>query len=225
MAMSASSPIQYIHGTFAGVPIHHVMVNPASNSLLVTVCLAKGGVGHGEKFDSMVERIRPLAAISGDFYDTKTYKPVGDIVIDGKVVYDGCIGPALIIPKGSKTLRIISQEEYKKTPKSTLQLGMQLGPTLIRDGKELINPEGFKHIAKTASRTAIGITEHGKLVLVATDVPICLGKMEDVMEKLDCTDAAILDGGSSTGIYADGRVMLRPARPMTSLLVVLDKNQ
>jgi exopolysaccharide biosynthesis protein len=76
-------------------PIHRVALD--LTSLDVTVCLAKGG--HGESFGSMVKRLKPVAAITGDFYNPMTLKSVGDIVVDGKILYDGCIGPALVISK------------------------------------------------------------------------------------------------------------------------------
>jgi len=220
--MAMSAPISFLHGTVAGVPVHQVEIDLTSQNLYVTVCLSKG---HGESFDSMTKRLSPLAAITGGFYDTKTFKPIGDIVIDGKIIHDGCIGPAFIVSALDNSVQIVSQEEYRTIPKNTLRLGIQTGPTLVKDGKIALDPgaEGF-HIARSAQRTAIGLTADGKLILIATDVPIYLYKLADVMLKAGCISAVTLDGGGSTGIYYDGKVKVHPARLMVSLLVILPKN-
>jgi uncharacterized protein YigE (DUF2233 family) len=121
--------------------------------------------------------------------------------------------------------KIVSQAEYCKIPKFTLKLGMQTGPTLVRHGKIALNvtAEGF-HISKYACRTAIGLTADNKLVMVATNVSITLERLADIMLKFDCTDAVVLDGGSSTGIYYDGKVRVRPVRIMVSILAVFPKS-
>jgi exopolysaccharide biosynthesis protein len=222
LILAAISPTHYLHCNIAGVPVHQVMVNLASKDLRVTVCIAKRGIGYGETFDAMTARLAPVAAITGGFYDTRTLKPIGDIVLDSKVIHDGCIGPVLLILKNG-IAQIVSQAEYNKIPRSTIRVGVQTGPTLVKGGKILCTPaaEGFHHIAQTAIRTAVGITDHNKLIMLATGVPTTLKKLAEVMLEVGCTSAVALDGGSSTALYADGEVKVRPIRVMTSILVIL----
>ena len=67
--------------------------------------------------------------------------PCGDVVVDGRYVYDGCTGPAFVIPKKGFP-QILSQSDYDKLDKPTLKLGMQTGPTLVKHGKAALNLKG-----------------------------------------------------------------------------------
>ena len=71
------------------IAAHVVTVSLADPETRVTVALARGGVGKGESFKSIVKRSRPVAAITGTFYDTKTMIPTGDIAVFGTVVHTG----------------------------------------------------------------------------------------------------------------------------------------
>lgn len=220
MLMTASTgPTQYKQDALAGVPIHRLTVDLSSPDIYVT---AKVAIGHSEGFVAMCQRLHPIAAVNGGFFDTATRKPCGDIVVDGKILYDGCIGPALIIPKGGSPARIVSQSEYAKLDKTTLQLGLQTGPTLVKHGQVALNmkAEGF-HIARYATRVALGLTSDRKLILIVTEVPVCFGKLAEIMVRAGCDSAVCLDGGSSSALYADGKVKAAPGRKLVSILIVL----
>ena len=173
----------------------------------------------------MCRRLAPLVALDGDFFDTSTLLPCGDIVIESKYVYDGCIGPAFIIPKDGSPARIVCQNDYDQLDKRTLRLGMQTGPTLVRNGKIALNlrSEGF-HISGCATRMALGLTADHKLVIVAINAPVSFAKLATTMLVAGCTSAVCLDGGSSSALFAEGKIRVSPGRKLVSLLVVFSKN-
>lgn len=217
--IAMAGPTHYKRDALAGVPIHRLTVDLNSSDIYVT---AKVAVGHSEDFAAMCQRLQPIAAVNGGFFDTVTLRPCGDIVVDGRMLYDGCIGPAFIIPKDGSTARIVSQADYAKLDKTTLQLGIQIGPTLVKQGNVALNlkAEGFFHVARYAIRVALGLTSDHKLILITTEVPVSLGKLAEIMGRV-CVSAACLDGGTSAAIYAAGKVKAAPGRKLVSLLVIL----
>lgn len=100
------------------------------------------------------------------------------------------------------------------------------GPTLVRKGKIALAPksEGFRDpgVFMRKRRAAVGLTEHNKLLFVTVDKPIHLTDLAKLMLHLGATDAVDMDGGSSTALYCHGKVISRPGRSLTNLLVLYD---
>ena len=68
---------------------------------------------------------------------------------------------------------------------------------------------------QAASRSAIGVTEQGTLVIAAvhsgsTGKGPTLGELAQIMQRLGAIDALNLDGGSSTALYLGGQIIDRP---------------
>ena len=65
-------------------------------------------------------------------------------------------------------------------------------------------------------RTAIGYTADNDMIMVAVDgregssVGMTLMQLAGFMKSLDCVNAMNLDGGGSTVMYVDGRVVNNP---------------
>lgn len=94
------------------------------------------------------------------------------------------------------------------------------GPYLVKNGQVYVDapsqsfrPGGFY---KPAPRTAIGITKNNRLLLVTVDgrqsksVGVTLSEMAGIMKSLGAVDAMNLDGGSSTQMVVNGRVVNSP---------------
>ncbi|MFO8081504.1 MAG: phosphodiester glycosidase family protein [Armatimonadota bacterium] len=109
------------------------------------------------------------------------------------------------------------------------------GPRLVKDGRKHItaSPERFRPdvYAGTPSRTAVGITEGGRLLLVVAEgaaaaerCGMSLDDLASAMIKLGARDAMNLDGGGSSTFVADGRICNAPsdgvARLVSNALVV-----
>jgi hypothetical protein len=94
-------------------------------------------------------------------------------------------------------------------------LQFSLGGQIILDAKA----EGFSSAfnQQTASRSAIGVTAAGTLLIVAVHnrpggAGATLAELAQLMQQLGAVDALNLDGGSSTGLYLGGQLLDRPPR-------------
>lgn len=217
-----ASSVAYTKVTSCGVSAHVATVNLADSETRVTVALARGGSGKSESFKSMVGRTRPAAAITGTFFDTRSLVPTGDIAVFGKVVHTGCIGSALCIDFENKP-SIVPLREGRKQGWAGYETVLCCGPTLVSGGavNVRLQHEGFGgSLYASATRTAVGITRAGKLVLVAVNKKTSLHRIAKLMVSIGVVDALSLDGGSSTGFYANGAFKANPPRRLTNLLVV-----
>ena len=193
----------------------------------MTVALAEGGVGKSETFKSIIKRTQPVAAITGTFYDTKTYIPTGDIALFGTKVHSGCVGSALCIDAANKAI-IIPRDKTSKNKWTGYETVLCAGPTLVANGKIAIalKHEGFRpSLYASTRRTAVGITRSGKLIFVAINRNASLHSLAKLLLKIGVVDALCLDGGSSTAFYSNGRYLAVPSRRLTNCLVVYSSTE
>lgn len=206
-----------------GVPTHVVTVNLNDPRIRVRVNTARGGIGHAERFSSMIHRLMPEAAITGTFFDGATLLPVGDIVTRGKTIYRGPAGTGFAVRADNSVL--FQPRDWGRTYDwSDFETVLCTGPTLLLNGRNALFPkaEGYKDRSLWAlrPRAAVGITKHNKLLLVSVTRPIHLRNMRNIMKKLGVVEAVGLDGGTSTGLYAGGKMRVRPGRTLTNVLTV-----
>jgi hypothetical protein len=74
--------------------------------------------------------------------------------------------------------------------------------------------------ARSAPRTAVGITNSNHLLLVTTVGGSSLGALARAMREMGATYAVNMDGGSSCGMYYMGRMVRRAGRSLTNVLAV-----
>lgn len=224
-AASGAGSVGYFTGKIAGAWVNVVTTDLNNANIKVTPAVARRGIGHAESFRSMMRRTRPAAAINGTFFDTRTLLPTGDIAIDGILLHRGCLGTAVGIDMNNQIVFMPSRRRdlYRWSNFNSVVVA---GPTLLFRGRTIVQPwqEGFRsgvhytpHI-----RSAIGLTYSNKLVFVTTRRPVYLSRLAMVMKKLKCIDAAVLDGGSSSGMYWQGKLIKNPSRGMTNCLLVYD---
>jgi hypothetical protein len=205
---------------------HVVTVDLTDSRTRVTVALAHGGVGKSESFKSIVKRTRPTAAITGTFFDTRTLIPTGDIGVFGRIVHTGCIGSALCIDSRNKAA-VVPMAVGRKNGWVGYETVLCCGPALVSNGSLAVSVqhEGFGgSLYAPATRTAVGITRAGKLLLVAVNRKTTLHRVAKLMIALGARQALSLDGGSSTGFYANSGYWANPVRRLTNLLVVYSKS-
>ncbi len=91
------------------------------------------------------------------------------------------------------------------------------GPMLILDGKRRVRPSGKESEKSRHPRTAVGFNDtHLFLVVVDGRRPkvsrgMSHAELADFMDKLGCTSALNLDGGGSSTMWFDGKVVNRPS--------------
>lgn len=97
---------------------------------------------------------------------------------------------------------------------------------LLRDSKIVVDPakERFRdsHVFARARRSAIGITNINRLVLVTTRKGATPRELAVVMKGLRCLDAIGIDGGASAAMYYRGQTLCKPGRALTNILVVYE---
>lgn len=222
-ARALASSVTYCKQVVYAVPVHVIIVDLNDRSVKVTVALSKNGRGSSERAASVVSRCRPVAAVTGTFFDTKSLLPTGDIVIKGVRAHSGHVGSALCITSENRA-RIIPPKERARLSNEDFETVLAGGLTLVYGGRVSINPgsEGFsdRRLFKSTRRTAVGVTAANKLVLIAVNRPTGLQRLAKIMQRLGATQAMLLDGGSSTTMYVNGRFVSVPGRRLTNLLLV-----
>ena len=93
------------------------------------------------------------------------------------------------------------------------------GPYLVKDGRVFVdvNEQKLTAIGGRNPRTAVGFTEDYRLIMVTIDgreessVGITLYDLAEMMKSFGCVYAMNLDGGGSTVMYVNGKVVNSPA--------------
>lgn len=111
------------------------------------------------------------------------------------------------------------------------------GPYLIKDGAVFIDVTAQKLSAITGKnpRTAIGYTAENEFIMVTVDgrenasVGMTLGELARMMKDFGCINAMNLDGGGSTVMYVQGRVVNNPAQkggiPISNALTITERTR
>lgn len=184
-----------------------------------------------------ISGIGGLAVINGGFFNLKTGESSGCICIDKKWLKETqlCRSEIRVLEKDGKESYQITTHKMPVLNGYTLIHALGGGPQLlpaltliqerfVRGGKESICSSGY------VSRTAIGIKKDGSLVLVVVDGPekgtlskgVTIWGLVDIMKKLDCMSAINMDGGHSSGMIYNGKVISisNPERRVKTALVI-----
>ena len=111
------------------------------------------------------------------------------------------------------------------------------GPYLVKDGSIFIDVSAQKLNAITGKnpRTAIGYTSTNEFIMVTVDgreqssVGMTLGELARMMKSFGCINAMNLDGGGSSVMYVQGKVVNNPAQkggiPISNALTVTERTR
>lgn len=181
----------------------------------------EGIYGKRESVSSMGARSGAVAAINGGYYNTSPpYNPVGNVVIDGELLVEQDMYRTSLgwMEDGSIRFGYFNPKTYEEEPYwQGLKHLLTGGPLLIEEGKPVFQytQEGFYGTLESRHpRTAVGITEEGKMLLVTVDgrqTDVSLGVTFDelifLMLDLGAKTAMCLDGGGSTTAWVNGQVV------------------
>lgn len=217
-----ASSVEYTRLKTGRLTAHIIAIDLNNQGTRVTVALAKGGTGKHEPFKGMVKRVKPAAAITGTFFDTRTFIPTGDIAVYGTLVHVGVIGSALCIDRNNKPC-VVSLKEGRKQGWMDYETVLCAGPRLVKNGAVSIalKKEGFRSsLTAPTRRTAVGITGKGKILLLVINCSASLHDTARALLAAGAREGLCLDGGSSTGLYYNGSFLAVPNRQLTNLIVV-----
>lgn len=217
--LPAFGQVSYTYGAeVMGARVHFVVINPFSDGIKLTPVYVPGGIS----FEALVSLYRPVVAINGTFFNPKTKQPIGDIVIEGTHFIRGKLRTAFIV---QGPFAIITTIPAATDFTGKLENLLACGPRLLTNGRITLYPkaEGFqdKRLFKPARRSAIGVTESGKVVMAVVVTPVTLSRVAKIMRALGCVDAMNLDGGSSSALYCAGKIFVRPKRKLSTVLMVV----
>ncbi|MDQ0195337.1 phosphodiester glycosidase family protein [Paenibacillus wynnii] len=180
-------------------------------------------VGSGEKVSHMVTRTGAIAGVNGGgFADPNWkgngFKPIGVVISQGKLYYEGLGGKdsTQIVGLDTKGKMIAGKYSLEELSKLDVQEAVTFQPRLIVNGKGLIKnaAEGWG----IAPRTAMGQRADGAIIFVVIDgrqpgysIGANLYDVQQILLEHGAVIAANLDGGSSTVLVKDNKIVNKPS--------------
>lgn len=176
----------------------------------------------------LIEKYNPVFALSDDMYGIRLqqYKYYGIVIRNGEVMarktrnsQKSRAWPNLdtLALYGDGSMKTFVCDEL--TPEEYLEQGatqvFSFGPWLIRNGE--INPDVLKddYYPYNYSRVAIGMIEPYHYIAIAVKeepkdkyVGVHLDWLAEKMQELGCTEALNLDGGGTTTLAFNGKILL-----------------
>ena len=173
--------------------------------------------GRGEYLSTMAKRKKALVAInaSGVHYNNGN-KVTGTAIKNGKVyaVGDKINKGGGLIGFTKDNVLMLTKESAKKAIAAGMDRAVEFGPFLVVNGKEAkISGNGGWGIA---NRTAIGQRQDGIVLLIAingrtsSSAGISMTGLRDLFVRYKAYNAANLDGGGSSAMYAGGKLINTP---------------
>jgi exopolysaccharide biosynthesis protein len=157
-----------------------------------------------------------VLAINGDYYGARE----SGYVIRNGVVYRDSVGEnELLCVYADGTMKVVQPGEY--TAQELVEQGVwqafSFGPGIVENGSVSVTQEEEVGKAMASNpRTAIGMISPNHYVFVVSDgrtsesTGLSLYQLAQFMEGLGCTTAYNLDGGGSSTMYFNGRVVNNP---------------
>ena len=214
-----ASPVAHVSFVVGHVRYQAVIVDLNAGKLSVKTVLAKGS----HTAWSMIGKDQPIAAITGTFFSPAEAIPVADVLVDGDLKAKGDRGSCLGVDYYG-AVSIFDEHFRQPVEWSNYQYGLRGAVRVVSNGRVCPDPKAQRfhdrHIWSSASRTGIGLTKSGKLVLIATNKPVTLSQFGHAMVSCGIRNGISLDGGSSTCLYYNGQMLVSPRRRLTNLLVV-----
>jgi len=177
----------------------------------------------GETTSSIALRNNAIAAINGGGFIDNGWvgtggSPMGYIIHNGKVIYNQVNSEKVRMDTAAFTwdgMLIVGTHSIEELKKYNVKEGISFGPPLVVNGNPTITTgDGGWGIAP---RTAIGQRKNGEVIFLVIDgrstesVGATLKDVQDILIKYGAVNAVNLDGGSSTTMFFNGKVINKPA--------------
>ncbi|TYP71187.1 phosphodiester glycosidase family protein [Paenibacillus methanolicus] len=198
----------------------HVMIVNDSTKIRLGVPAKQG---RGERVRSMVERTGAVAGVNaGGFADPNWqgngFQPIGVVISRGEIFYSdlGKKTTTQIVGLDYNGKMIAGRYSLQEMKDLNVREAVSFQPRLIVNGKGLI--KNAKDGWGIAPRTAMGQREDGAIIFVVIDgrqpghsIGANLYDVQNIMLEHGAVIAANLDGGSSTVLVKDDKVLNRPS--------------
>jgi uncharacterized protein YigE (DUF2233 family) len=176
--------------------IHAFRINLSANK--IRLVMAKDLLLKHASANQYADHSKALITINGGFFD-KNFKPLG-LRITQKKQHNPLKNISwwgVLYIKNNKAF-LSSANQF--IPSEDIDFAIQSGPRLLINGRIPTLKPG------RAERSALGITNDGRLIVVVTDnTPLSTTELAHIMQSspLNCTNALNLDGGSSSQLHAE----------------------
>lgn len=173
----------------------------------------------GERVSDMCKRYGGTLCINGGGFanglDNGSDVPLGHVIDDGKVVWplseDGSRGDIIGLTNEGK-LKLVSNSTGSEAVAAGIEQGLEFGPFLIVNGKSAKisgTPYGV------ANKCVIAQRKDGVMMFLVTEGETYIdgASLSDVvttLERYGAYNAANLDGGQSTSLVVDGKLVNSP---------------
>lgn len=189
--------------------------DPKRIQMIVTRYLGSGG----ETVSEIAARTHAVAAINAGGFKDRNWQgtggqPVGTTIHDGKIITYDTKYPTIgftdsgVLKVGYFTKQQLVQEKIKEAA--------SFGPILVENGQGVIKGDGGwgraprTAIGQRADGTVIMVVTDGRLVHGSTDFGASLADLQTLMLKYGAINAANLDGGSSSTLVLNGKLINSP---------------
>ncbi len=208
-----------------------------SDSFKVT--LAKDKLGETETTSQAAKRKGAIFAVNGGgfYYEDREGKKyarlIGNTVIDGKLVepFNGYPGDLFFagIDEDGEVIGTVPQKEKDITGLNAYQ-GVSFIPILLKGGSIVDIPKDW--VETKQPRTMIGKYANDDLIFIVIDgrqndwsSGVTLERLQEKLLELGVKEAYNLDGGGSSVMYFNGKVLNKPSdgkeRPVANNIVIL----
>ena len=157
-----------------------------------------------------------ILAINGDYYGAREK---GYVIRNGVVYRSKAGGDDIVCIYADGTMEIVSDSDY--TADELVDRGvwqaLSFGPALIKDGAITVDDDDEVRRAMVSNpRTAIGMIDDNHYIFLVADGRtsesdgLSLSELAQIMQSLGCSVAYNLDGGGSSTMYFNGKVVNNP---------------
>lgn len=223
-AMGAKTPA-VSYGSFkAGKAYYHTVTCDLASGALAVKTMHSSNL---TSVWSFIAREQPVVALTGTFFNLKSHRPVADVLVDGRLVAQGSRGTAVGID-WLGGVEIFDRPYRVAVDWTNYQFGLRGAIRVVNGGVVQPNPKAQRFrdsgLWGRASRTGLGLTENGKLVVFATKNSVTLSELGKAMKTRGIRNGVALDGGTSSCLYYNGAMLVSPGRKLCNMLVITRRN-
>lgn len=216
--------VRYTQPDLRSLPINMLTIDLTDSRISISAGLPEEGVGSGEALVDLVARHNPTAAVNGTAFTMPGYKPVGDIVIEGRRLYRGASDAVLCVGKDCRAEIVdIGKDRPMDWTACETAIG---GRCLLRAGEITVPPDSATAISaefKTKSpRAGAGINPDNQLLLANIREAVTLEEWAKILKELGCVDAIALGGGTQIAMYYRGQTVSTPSDKLANLILVYE---
>ena len=176
----------------------------------------------GEVLTDIATREKAIVAINGGGYSWSDFKPTGLIIEDGKVVYASSYGRfvgASITHDGVLLAHTLSASEVKS---KNVKEALSFGPALIVNGKSAtttgtggsgMNPRTVIAQRKDGIILFLVVNGYGQNLSWKGRGGVYYSDLITILERYGAYNAVNMDGGSSTTLAINGKLINSPCEP------------